>query len=179
EAEAKRKAAEAEQQRFQEEVQRQAKVAADAEAKRKATEAEQQPPSSGVQCLKPDGTPEPCESRRVTDPEVNRKAAEAGQQRPSSGVQCWKPDGTSEPCESRRVTDPVPVLPGRPVPAVTELFTVRSGAYAYGAPICQSTLLSSVDKCEQRCARVAMCKVFAYSNRTDVCRLHTSVDGFS
>jgi TIR domain len=93
-AEAQRKAAEAEQQRLQEEVQRQAKAATDAEAKRKAAEAEQQRPSSGVQCLKPDGTPEPCESRAT---------AEAEQQRPSSGVQCLKPDGTPEPCESRRV----------------------------------------------------------------------------
>jgi PAN domain len=71
-----------------------------------------------------------------------------------------------------------PVLPGTPVPTVTGLFAVRNGAYAYGEQIGQSTLVKYAGECEQACARVAICKVFAYSNRTDVCRLHTSVDSF-
>src|SRR5262249_52447624 len=68
--EAKLKAAEAEQRRLQEEVQRQAKAAADAEAKRKAAEAEQQRLKEEVQR----------QAKAAADAEAKRKAAEAEQQ---------------------------------------------------------------------------------------------------
>jgi len=70
-AEAKRKAEEAEQQRLKEEVQRQAQAATDAEAKRKAAEAEQQR-------LKEE---EQRQAQAAADAEAKRKAAEAEQQR--------------------------------------------------------------------------------------------------
>jgi multidrug efflux pump subunit AcrA (membrane-fusion protein) len=70
-AEAKRKAAEAEQQRLKEEVQRQAKAAADAEAKREAAEAEQQRLKEEVQR----------QAKAAADAEATRRAAEAEQQR--------------------------------------------------------------------------------------------------
>jgi TIR domain/PAN domain len=70
-AEARRKAEEAEQQRLKEEEQRQAKAASDAEAKRKAAEAEQQR-------LKEE---EQRQAKAASDAEAKRKAAEAEQQR--------------------------------------------------------------------------------------------------
>jgi len=76
-AEAKLKAAEAEQQRLKEEVQRQTKAAADAEAKRKTAEAEQQRLKEEVQH----------QMKAAADAEAKRKAAEAEQQRLSVGDQ--------------------------------------------------------------------------------------------
>jgi TIR domain/PAN domain len=70
-AEAKRKAAEAEQQRLKEEVDRQAQAAADAESKRKAAEAEQQRLQEEAQR----------QAKAEADAEAKRKAAEAEQQR--------------------------------------------------------------------------------------------------
>jgi hypothetical protein len=70
-AEAKRKAEEAEQQRLKDEEQRQAKAAADAEAKRKAAEAEQQRLKEEQQR----------QAQAAADAEAKRKAEEAEQQR--------------------------------------------------------------------------------------------------
>jgi hypothetical protein len=50
------------------------------------------PPHPPVTCLKPDGTPEPCESRKPAPP------APADEQ----AVKCLKPDGTEESCASRQ-----------------------------------------------------------------------------
>jgi hypothetical protein len=50
------------------------------------------PPHPPVTCLKPDGTPEPCDSRKPAPP------APADEQ----AVKCLKPDGTEESCASRQ-----------------------------------------------------------------------------
>jgi hypothetical protein len=78
-AEAKRRAAEAEQLRVEEEEQRQAKAAADAEAKRKAAEAEQQ----RLAAIKD----EEQRQAKAADVEAKLKAAEAEQQRLREEVQ--------------------------------------------------------------------------------------------
>ena len=117
-AEARLKAAEAEQQRLKEEVQRQTKATADAEAKRKAAEAEQQ--------------------RLAADAEAKRKAAEAEQQRLSVGDQ--------------------------------EPFSVTTRVAVNGEEYQIIRGLSAVERCSDACANDKRCKMFAYWN-SQICYL--------
>src|SRR5215470_14277828 len=117
-AEAKRKTAETEQQRLKEEVQRQTRAAADAEAKRKAAEAEQQ--------------------RLAADAEAKRKAAEAEQQRLLVGDQ--------------------------------EPFSVTTRVAVNGEEYQIIRGLSAVERCSDACANDKRCKMFAYWN-SQICYL--------
>jgi len=127
-AEAKLKAAEAEQQRLKEEVQRQTKAAADAEAKRKTAEAEQQRLKEEVQH----------QMKAAADAEAKRKAAEAEQQRLSVGDQ--------------------------------EPFSVTTRAAVNGEEYRIIRGLSAVAPCLDECAKDRRCKMFAYWN-SQICYL--------
>src|SRR5262249_55541338 len=138
-AEARLKAAEAEQQRLKEEAGRQAQAAADAEAKRKAAEAEQQRLAAA--------RAEEEKAKATAAAETQRKAEEAEQQRLAAAKLEEDRKAKLESEAARAALDRVPmvtpVLPGRPVSTVTGLFVVRSGAYTHGEQIDQSTLVSS------------------------------------
>jgi hypothetical protein len=150
--EAKRKAAEAEVQRLNEEVQRLTKAATDAEAKLKAAEAEQ--PRSGtvtkaaaeaeLQRLKEEVQRQ---AKAAADAEAKRKAAEAEQQR----LAAVKAEEERKP------------------PSPAGLFTMRTNTEAIGSPPVDGKPVSSIGECEQSCTQSATCKIFTFRKSAAMC----------
>src|SRR5262249_44371059 len=132
--EAKRKAAEAEQQRLKEEEQRQAKAAADADARRKAAEAAQQQLAALRQA----------KAAADTDAKLKAAAAEA------TRLAALKAE------QERKVKAEEEAAAG----STTGLFTIRSNTEASGDAAGTAAYVRSRGDCEQNCARSATCKVF-------------------
>jgi TIR domain/PAN domain len=158
--EAKLKAAEAEQQRLKQEVDRQAKAAADAEVKRKAAEAEQQRLKQEVDR----------QAKAAADAEAKRKAAEAEQQR----LAALKADEERKAKAAGDMAARSAALPANQPPSTvtTGLFTIRRDHEAAGAPVDAASYVPSITECEQKCARSATCKMFAYSKSDKSCYLY-------
>ena len=145
-AEARLKAAEAEQQRLKEEVQRQTKATADAEAKRKTAETEQQRLKEEVQR----------QTRAAADAETKRKAAEAEQQRLAADAEAKRRAAEAE-------------QQGLPV-GDQEPFSVTTRVAVNGEEYQIIRGLSAVERCSDECAKDRRCKMFAYWN-SQICYL--------
>ena len=145
-AEARRKAQEAEQQRLREEEQRQAKGVTDAEAKLKAAEAEQQRLKEEVQR----------QTKATADAEAKRKAAEAEQQRLAADAEAKRKAAEAE-------------QQGLPV-GDQEPFSVTTRVAVNGEEYQIIRGLSAVERCSDECAKDRRCKMFAYWN-SQICYL--------
>lgn len=145
-AEAKLKAAEAEQQRLKEEVQLQTKAAADAEAKRKTAETEQQRLKEEVQR----------QTRAAADAEAKRKAAEAEQQRLAADAEAKRKAAEAEQ-QGLLVGDQEPFSVLTRVAVNGEEYQIIRG-------------LSAAERCSDACAKDRRCKMFAYWN-SQICYL--------
>ena len=154
--EAKRKAAEAEVQRLNEEAQRLTKAAADAEAKLKAAEAEQQ--------------------RTGT---VTKAAAEAEVQRLNEVVQrqtkaAADADAKLKAEQQRLAT--VKAEEERKPPSLAGLFTRRANTEAIGFPPVDGKPVSSIGECEQSCTQSATCKIFTFRKSTAMCYTYSDAN---
>ena len=58
----------------------------------------------------------------------------------------------------------------------TALFTIRNGSEATGVADGGAVYVSSIGECEQKCARAATCKVFAYGKKARSCYLYMRAD---
>jgi hypothetical protein len=163
-AEAQRKATEAELQRMKDEVERQSKAAADAEAKLKAAEAEQQRLKEEQQR----------QAKAAADAEAKRKAAEAEQQR-LAAVRAEEERRAKTGAEAAARS----AAPSQPAAAATKgLFEIRSNMMAATKfPVADFLgVVSSVDECELRCKQSASCNVFAFAKRTRACYLYSRAE---
>jgi TIR domain/PAN domain len=152
-AEAQRKAFEAELQRMKDEVERQTKAAADAEAKRKAAEAEQQ----RLAAIREE---EQRRAKAAADVEAKRKAAEAEQQRLRDEAQ--RQAKAAADAEAKRKAS---------------LFTIRSNMMATGyqsSPARDNG--GSIGECERKCSQSAACKVVSYNKISGTCSFYTRAD---
>jgi fused signal recognition particle receptor len=143
-ADSKRRAAEAEQQRLKEEAQRQAKLAADADSKRKAAEAEQQRLKEEVQR----------QTKLATDTETKRQAAEAEQQRLAALLKAE---------QERRGT---------------RRFTIRENTEALPTASAEdyARTVTSRAACEEICTRETSCKIFTYHKNSGLCYRYTQAN---
>jgi TIR domain/PAN domain len=163
-AEARRKAEEAEQQRLKEEEQRQAQAVAGAEAKRKAAEAEQQR-------LKEE---EQRQAKAAADAEAKRKAAEAEQQRLAA---VKAEERKAEEAEQQRLAALKAEEERKAKSASTDSFEWRSNMMATGYPSSPAwDVGGSMGECERKCSVSAACKVFSYNKINGACSFYTSAD---
>jgi hypothetical protein len=63
-----------------------------------------------------------------------------------------------------------------PPVSTTGSFTIRSGTEATGVADGVAAYVSSIGECEQKCARSATCKVFAYGKKARSCYLYMRAD---
>jgi len=177
-AETKRKAAEAEQQRLKEEVERQVRVAADAESKLKAAEAEQQ----RLTGIKEEAQRQ---AQAAADAEAKRKAAEAEQQRLKDEQQRLAKAAAdvetkrkAAEAEQQRLAT-VKAEEDRKAAAPTDTaaqFTIKSDTAASGYPANIESAARSAKECELLCARSATCKIFTFDNKALRCYVYSRAE---
>jgi PAN domain len=154
-ADAKRQAAEAEQQRLKDQLQRQAKAAADADSKRQAAEAEQQRLKVEVQR----------QTTAAADADTKRRAAEAEQQRLKDEVQ--------------RLTKAAPAALPQPIPTATaSSFESRPNMEGAG-PFATWAYAQTGGNCEAECTQRSTCVAFTFVKSVSVCRLYDQVPSFT
>jgi PAN domain len=169
-ADAKRQAAEVQQQRLKDEVQRQTYAAADAEKKRSAAEAEQQRLTGELQR----------QIKAATDADTKRRDAEADQQRLKVEVQrqtkaAADADTARKAAEAQqeRLTEEL-----RKVRADSASFESRPNFVAKdAATVIESTM--TVAACQDRCAQRSSCAAFTFGKTKNNCYLYDAVPRFA
>jgi TIR domain/PAN domain len=167
-AEAQRKAAEAEQQRFKEEQQREAQAAADAEAKRKAAEVEQQRLAAvkAEEERKAKAAAEAEAKRKADQAEKERLAAAKAEEERKARVaaeaearakaeQAEKERLAATKAEEERRKQAEAEARARPRFSITEATAVRGEEYRIIRRV-------SSEHCSNQCAEDNRCKMFAY-----------------
>ena len=153
--EAKRKAAEAEVQRLNEEAQRLTKAATDAEAKLKLAEAEQQRTGTVTKAAE-------AELHRL-DEVVQRQTKAAADAEAKLKV------------EQQRLAA-VKAEEERKAPSLAGLFTMRTNTEAIGFPPVDGKPVSSIGECEQSCTQSATCKIFTFRKSTAMCYTYSDAN---
>jgi hypothetical protein len=157
-AETKLKAAEIEQQRLKEEVQRQTKAAADADAKLKAALTEQQRLA-----------------KAATDADSKRGGAEAEQQRLRDEVQRLTKAAADADAKSRLAEAKLAAANAAtrsasvPQAASAPSFERQINMRAVGYVVADGVSLNSVGECEQKCTSLAACTAFSYDKSIKKC----------
>jgi hypothetical protein len=162
--EAKLNAAEAEQQRLTEEVQRQAKAAAETQTKLQAAQTEQQNLA-----------------KAATDADTKRRAAEAEQQRLRDEVQ-RQTKAAADADAKRRAAEAeqqrLAAALSQSIPAATNRrFEIKLNMEALGTRRDVSHInpvwVRSMDECEQKCTQSANCKFFTLQRSELKCYLYS------
>jgi hypothetical protein len=150
---------------IKEEAQRQAKAAADAEAKLNDAEAEQQRLKDEVAR----------QTKAAADVETKLKAAEAEQQRLKDETQ--RQIKAAAEADARRKAAEAEVARAQEQAArrPATQFTIRTNTQAIGREIDSFGSISSAG-CEQSCAGLASCRVFAYEKNSGFCYRYSSAD---
>src|SRR5262249_35951235 len=142
-------------QRLKEEVQRQAKAAADAEAKRKAAEAEQQRLAALNAEIQR-------QAKAAAEAEATRKAAEVEQQRLAAAKAEEERKAKAESEAAMPTKGP---------------FEIRRNMKAADSSVMISSwIVDSVDKCELRCKQLETCTTFTFERKTGFCFAYSRAD---
>jgi hypothetical protein len=170
------KAAETELQRLKDEVQRQTNAAADADKKRSAAETEQQR-----------------QAKAAVDADSKRQAAEAEQQRLKVEVQRQTTAAADADTKRRaaeaeqqrlkdevqRLTKAAPAALPQPSPtAIASSFEPRPNMEGTG-PFATWAYAQTVGNCEAECTRRSTCITFTFVKAVSVCRLYDQVPPFT
>jgi TIR domain/PAN domain len=166
-AEAKRQAAEAEQQRLKDQIQRQAKVVAEAQTKLEASQAEQQ--SQAAAATDADIKRQAAE-KAAADADSKRKAAEGEQQRLKEEVRRQTIALQSQADALQRQADVAAAAEAKLRAALLAWLLPNSGQ-RFPARLANTDVTGesagrsdarSIDECEQKCAQTAACRVFSF-----------------
>jgi hypothetical protein len=148
-AEAKLNAAEAEQQRLKEQLERQAKAASDADSKRKDAEAEQQRLKVEVQR----------QTTAAADADAKRRGAEAEQQRLSEELRKVRAEAATKQVALPQATSTV-MLPS---------FESRPNMEGVDKMPAGSDRGSTVQACQEKCTQSSKCQAFTFNKTSKFC----------